>query len=239
MILLRFNFYIQFDLNILHQMDDSKNFLHYAEENKARALTEDLVSGNRYSMEQKPAYTYTNYQGIQPKVKAPTTFEYSTSSNIRKSTSKRDIPEDNISRCTFGQDDFMVSNQNLKNSTAIRVQEECCVTVFGYTPAHKLEFLRELGKCGRIVEYQEKGKNWINVRYSKGSEAIKALELHGNLINNLGLIIGVKKCEDREFFQKSLDTKGYNNTKQLPKNIYGKIEKRSWFLNFLEYIFNW
>jgi len=82
-------------------------------------------------------------------------------------------------------------------------ENDTCLTIFGYKPSQCTDCLVELRKYGNIIDYQEKGKNFMHVRFSTFKEAESVLKLHGLYIENMGIILGVKKCEDTEFLMKN------------------------------------
>ncbi len=133
---------------------------------------------------------------------------------------------------------------SVTNSSA-RELSESCVTVFGYSPVQAREVLNVIGKYGKVVEYEEKGQNWMNVRYSTPKEAENALRLHGTQLKELDIMIGVKRCEDREFYQRQLgnttrlSTVDEMQASSLKSFWTSRPQAEGWFTQVFEHIFNW
>ena len=181
----------------------------------------------------------TNIGGILP----PPSFAFSATAHkqrLFKGTSARgEDSKSDIDSRSFNE----VSTFNksvLNNTSTFKEQSECSVTVFGYPSTHNSQVLKEMERCGKIVTSQDKGKNWMHIRYSNPLEADVALKMHGMIINSLDLMIGVKKCEDRDFFNKSLGNR-YNESQRMSptKTYYLKRTGRSWLSKVIEHIFNW
>ena len=97
----------------------------------------------------------------------------------------------------------------------------------------------EIWSSNRLL-YLEKGKNWMHVRYTNPQEAVHAMMLNGCLIERIGLIIGVIKCEDPEFcFRTRTLQAAKEERKHNIKTVPIPRRTRGWITKFIEYIFNW
>ncbi|KAL3528710.1 hypothetical protein ACH5RR_008032 [Cinchona calisaya] len=76
------------------------------------------------------------------------------------------------------------------------LDEEECVTVYGFSPVDTNFVLREFEKCGVILKHVPgpRDANWMHILYQNRADAYKALKKDGMQINGV-LIIGVKQVD--------------------------------------------
>ena len=165
-------------------------------------------------------------------VAPPRSFQYSTSIPNKPIFKEREL--------------ITISNTKRKSKLDINSDQDfskCCVTVFGFSPPQRQAVIKLMEKEGHILEHRWKGKNWMHIHYSQPKEVQNAMKLHGKMMNELGIILGVKSCEDREFYIKSERVKHHIQDDIIDcqvtavKSFYQK-ERKGWFRQIIEHILN-
>ena len=244
-------------------MNSSRRGLHYTEESKiASMLRRREDTGSTISFGRDLRTEVKQERANSPIVPPPPSFSYSATAHKQKykkpiaNKSFEDSKTEFINKfigTTVKEGETRIIDAsglsktgNIGTVSSMKEQADCCVTVFGYSSSEKAEVLNEMGKYGRIVEYQEKGKNWMNIKYSSTKEARNALQSHGVILSKIRLMIGVKKCEDRDFYHKAIGNVRYpagevvNKERISPiKTYHFQRDDRGWLGKIFEFIFNW
>ena len=195
--------------------------LNFCEESKYDILpSEDTLSFSFGTHDRQSSFIDNSYSKVCP----PPSFQYSS---INRSPIDKRM-------------NFVHSKRNTSLSMAIdnNLLQSCCITVFGYSAGDWVELIEKLRSMGNIIKYQEKYKGYLNVQYGDAQEAACAMQLNGTLIN--GNFIGIKICEDIDFWSSRIENKNTNlernethNSIELPK------QTRTWISDLVEYIFTW
>lgn len=92
------------------------------------------------------------------------------------------------------------------------LNEEEWVTVYGFSPCETNLVLREFEKCGQVLKHVAgpRDANWMHILYQNRSDAQKALNKNGMLINGV-LIVGVKPLDpmQRQALNERLNNQGF------------------------------
>ncbi|ESQ48301.1 hypothetical protein EUTSA_v10021095mg [Eutrema salsugineum] len=92
------------------------------------------------------------------------------------------------------------------------LEEEEWVTVYGFSPGDTNLVLREFEKCGMILKHipGPRNANWMHILYQNRSDAQKALNKAGMMINGV-VIVGVKPVDpiQRQALNERLNNQGF------------------------------
>ncbi|CAN8259121.1 unnamed protein product [Cochlearia groenlandica] len=92
------------------------------------------------------------------------------------------------------------------------LEEEEWVTVYGFSPGDTNLVLREFEKCGMIMKHipGPRNANWMHILYQNRSDAQKALNKAGMMINGV-VIVGVKQVDpiQRQALNERLNNQGF------------------------------
>ncbi|EOA31012.1 hypothetical protein CARUB_v10014156mg [Capsella rubella] len=92
------------------------------------------------------------------------------------------------------------------------LDEEEWVTVYGFSPGDTNLVLREFEKCGMILKHVPgpRNANWMNILYQNRSDAHKALNKSGMMINGV-VIVGVKPVDpiQKQALNERLNNQGF------------------------------
>lgn len=231
---------------------ETRRELKFSEESKGVYMppaTQEDVSSILSSARKPKTESRTKMQS-QPICPPPPSFAFAstTAHKLRKRTpatgeesKARAEPGTNTAR--HAREDSASFAQSVTQTGAdvspSRDRAECCVTIFGYTPVTRDEVVREVEKYGEVIEYQEKGRNWTHLRLARPQQARDIFKLNGCLINRLGIVVGAKRCEDRDFCCAAVSDSRVEDADRADLRIPVPRRTRGWVTKFVEYVLNW
>lgn len=92
--------------------------------------------------------------------------------------------------------DMSMARSSLVPSQATSLSaDDTWVTVFGFPSSHTTAVIEEFLSCGQIVSHHTDSPhaNWVHVRFETGVGAQRAVARDGQLLERLGLMVGVRR----------------------------------------------